>query len=109
MTADWELWTGWEGLHASLESVSFVLEECGREKWGFEEAYLNAASAVHIGAGAGLELCRGGGGGEDGEDSSELHCAGLEVAGKAKKFGLGDWRSGEGVDDGDEVSVEGNL
>jgi hypothetical protein len=71
-----------------------LLEEFRRGKEGYD-TYLDAAGAVHVGAGAGLELCRGGGDGEDGEDGGELHCAGLEDAEIAKEFRSEELRSAD--------------
>jgi hypothetical protein len=75
---------------------------------GCEETYLDVARSVHVGAGAGLELCRGGGDGEDGEDGGELHCAGFEGAGIARGVQIGGLEELRSAEDGEEISVEGN-
>jgi hypothetical protein len=66
---------------------------------GCEETYLDVAGAVHVGAGAGLELCRGGGDGEDGEDGGELHIAGFGGAGKARGVQIEGLKELRSVDD----------
>jgi hypothetical protein len=82
----------WVDLQASLKRVSALFEGVQRGERG-RDAYLNVARTVHVGARACLELCRGGGDGEEGEDGGELHCAGYEGAGKATEYRLEDWRS----------------